>query len=329
MKWKDRKVLASRPNLRPDRNTVRATRAVAAALFTGIALLDRFYQIGPLISGKKGVPEVWQPDSNLLFPQNGAPEQRPSFRVMTLNTAHGRKEGSHQLLQSRQAVKNNLDDIAAMLRREKPDLVALQEVDAPSAWSGMFDHLKHLSEGAAFSHSVLGEHVKGRRNAYGTALVSSLPLEEPLSIRFSPAPPTFAKGAVISTIRLPDAPNTAIDVISLHLDFARKSVRLRQVEELVQKIKSRRRPLIVMGDFNCEWTTGESTLPWLAERLGLRAFRPEATSLVTHPASERRLDWILLSDELVFRSYRTLRDPLSDHLAVMADVALDPANGEP
>ena len=34
------------------------------------------------------------------------------------------------------------------------------------------------------------------------------------------------------------------------------------------------------------------------------------------------IDWILISDELEFTSYRRLEDRLSDHLGIVADVRL-------
>ncbi|MDD5476068.1 MAG: endonuclease/exonuclease/phosphatase family protein [Syntrophales bacterium] len=305
-----------------ERHTVKAARAIAAAFFTGIAIIDRFYQIGPFLSGRKSSSEMWQINSFCSHKSKIDAREWPLLRVMSLNTAHGRKEGSHGILNGELTTRSNLGDIANLLRRLRPDIVALQETDGPSAWSGMFDHVKYLSDRGHYPFSVLGEHVRGKLNVYGTALLSNLPLEDPLSMRFSPAPPTFSKGAVISTVRIPGTPERAIDVVSLHLDFARKSVRMRQVEELVDGLINRANPLIIMGDFNCEWTTGEPSLPFLARRLNLKAFRPEATNMVTHPTSQRRLDWILLSSELEFWSYRTIQEPLSDHLAVVAEIGL-------
>ena len=60
------------------------------------------------------------------------------------------------------------------------------------------------------------------------------------------------------------------------------------------------------------------------EALGLKAFQPEAHS-PTYPAFRplRRLDWILISDELDFGGYGTLPVSVSDHLVVTADLVLD------
>ena len=232
------------------------------------------------------------------------------------------KNNAHQILQKRPATRANLDDIAKILKRERPDIVALQETDGPSVWSGMFDHVEYLAQKADYPYSILGEHVKGKRNVYGTALLSTAPLQTPESIKFSPAPPTFSKGAVISTIRFPGNHSIDIDVVSVHLDFARKSVRKRQAEELADRLLSRERPLILMGDFNCEWTSGESTLPFLTRTLNVKAYRPYAQNLTTYPTSDRRLDWILISPELKFIDYHVFHDTMSDHLGVLSEIGL-------
>ena len=64
-----------------------------------------------------------------------------TLRVMTLNLAHGRGEAFHQLFQKSTTIIQNLDEISAMLKREQADVVALQEADAPSFWSGNFHHV--------------------------------------------------------------------------------------------------------------------------------------------------------------------------------------------
>ncbi|MDY0044491.1 MAG: endonuclease/exonuclease/phosphatase family protein, partial [Syntrophales bacterium] len=166
------------------------------------------------------------------------------------------------------------------------------------------------------------EHVKRKKNVYGTAILSTLPLTMPVSIKFSPAPPTFSKGAVISTVQFPGNSGVDIDIVSVHLDFARKSVRQRQAEELFDRLKERNRPLILMGDFNCEWVSKEQTLKSLSRMLNVKAYHPYAINLATYPASGRRLDWILISPELEFLSYRIFNDKMSDHLGVISEIGL-------
>jgi endonuclease/exonuclease/phosphatase family metal-dependent hydrolase len=111
-----------------------------------------------------------------------------------------------------------------------------------------------------------------------------------------------------------------VDVVSVHLDFLRNSHRRGQVEEMLHTLGRHHRPMVVMGDFNCDWRTGRHTLRHLAESLNLHAWSPEGDHLPTFPTFNRRLDWILISRDLHFRSYRTLEDRVSDHRPVLAEI---------
>ncbi len=249
-------------------------------------------------------------------------KQQTTLSVMTLNIAHGRRDALHQALQRRKTIVANLDRIAEVLVREKPDAVALQEADGPSSWSGKFDHVEHLAKGAQFRYFCRGEHVKGMKLAYGTALLSRGPLSDCRSITFPPSPPTFSKGFVVGTIPWPGQTDVQVDLVSVHLDFARKSVRTKQIRRMIDELSERDRPLIIMGDFNCQWTDKDSPLRTLAERLDLAAYRPKADDMATFIGSEKRLDWILVSSDLEFVRYETIADVLSDHRGVLAVLKL-------
>ena len=244
------------------------------------------------------------------------------LRVMTLNLAHGRSDGRHQALRKRSAIVSNLDDVGEVLNREHPDVVALQEADGPSVWSGNFNHVEYLAENGRFPHSCRGEHVQGMKLSYGTALLSRLPLTDCDSTTFAPSPPTLSKGFVIGTISWPDKPGMAVDIVSVHLDFSRKNVQQRQIRKMIDLLGKRKNPLIVMGDFNCHWKDDDSPLRTLAEELGLYAYEPSKGKMVTFPKLKRRLDWILVSKPLEFARYETVPDTISDHLGVVAELQI-------
>jgi endonuclease/exonuclease/phosphatase family metal-dependent hydrolase len=251
---------------------------------------------------------------------------RTTVKLITLNLAHGRKDGWHQALQSGATIRSNLDEVAECLRRQQPDVVALQEADGPSLWSGGFDHVAHLAETAGCAHHVRGEHVKGMKLSYGTALLSRQPLTDSASTTFAPSPPTFAKGFVVGTVAWPGKPEMQFDVISVHLDFARGSVRKDQVQRLVEELSQRNRPRIILGDFNCQWEEADGPLRMLAGQLDLCPCRPDATDLPTFPTSQKRLDWVLASPQFEFVEYQTLSETLSDHRAVVAVLKLADAD---
>jgi endonuclease/exonuclease/phosphatase (EEP) superfamily protein YafD len=108
----------------------------------------------------------------------------------------------------------------------------------------------------------------------------------------------------------------------VHLDFSRRSVRRSQAAELARVLSAMDGPLIVMSDFNTSWSSDESTLRLLADRLRLKVFQPGAPGLATYPDDDARLDWILVSHELDFVDHQVYPDIVSDHLAVVAELRL-------
>jgi len=253
---------------------------------------------------------------------------KKTLRVMTLNMAHGRKDGFNQLLQSADTIRANLNVIASVLRRVKPDIVALQEVDGPSFWSGGFSHLHYLIEATGLKYAaVRGRHVQGLNLSYGTALLSLLPLKKAQSFSFALSAPSFPKGYVIATMNWPGKTDKLIDVVSLHLDFLRSSVRERQVKSLIQNLIKHENAFIIMGDFNSDWKDSLAILPQLAQQLKLRTYQPLSDGLTTFPLTNKRFDWILISSELRFTRYIVLPDILSDHLAVVAEIQIDSIDG--
>lgn len=239
------------------------------------------------------------------------------LRVMTLNTAHGRSRGWHQTLQRNGRIREQVQRIADLVAREAPDVAALQETDAPSFWSGGFDHPELIGDHAGLEHRVHGAHVVAPRLAYGTALLANRPLEDFVSHRFRRSPPTPTKGFVVATVEFA---GRLVDVVSLHLDFSRAGIRRRQLHDLVHTVRDRHHPKIIMGDFNCRWTGREKTLHALCDQLGLHTWRVDAHDMGTFHRGDARLDWVFASESFAFTEYETLPDEVSDHHAVVATV---------
>ena len=253
----------------------------------------------------------------------------PTFTMATLNVAHGRKEGLNQILLSQKEIKSNLRSVAAQLRATEAHAIALQEADAPSGWSGNFDHVALLASAADYPCYFHGIHDQSNWSSYGTALLSRYPLDRTLSHTFEPSWPTKPKGFVKSQLAW-NPGNTMsspinITLVSVHLDFSRDSVRQKQVEEIVAALKSIATPLVVSGDFNAEWSEESSAVRSLAKALQLHSFDPLSETLGTYTSDGKRLDWILISRQLKFLRYEVLTDAVSDHLTAVAEISLDEA----
>jgi len=264
-------------------------------------------------------------------PRRGAATQRgdgsgytaDSLRLMSLNIAHARRKAQHQSLLKDTTIRRNLELIAGVLERERPQIVALQEADGPSFWSGGFDHVAALAGLAGFPHAFRGEHNReapGRIDlSYGTALLSQLPLAATHSQAFVENW-RDSKGFVAATVAPEALDGEPVDVVSIHLDFLAERVRRRQIEQLVERFRGHDGHLVVMGDFNCAWSERRRSLDLLLHELKLRPCRESAAA--TYPAWRPlvRLDWILVSEGLDFSTYETLDDRVSDHLGVLAQV---------
>jgi endonuclease/exonuclease/phosphatase (EEP) superfamily protein YafD len=123
-----------------------------------------------------------------------------------------------------------------------------------------------------------------------------------------------------STTRNDDqpTPNRTCVAIDPSLDFSRREVREAQIAEMVEALSGLSTPLVILGDFNEDWTLEGSAVRRIVREFGLRAFTPTA-ELGTYKHT-KRLDWILISKELEFIDYVVLPDVVSDHRALMAKI---------
>ena len=247
-------------------------------------------------------------------------DDKSSIKVLSLNMAHGRKNSFTQFFLSETEIRQNLADIAEFLKREGADIVTLQEADAPSWWSGNFNHVEFLAREAGYPWYTQTNHVENWFVNYGTAVLSRFPINRGYGFDFNPTPPTTQKGFTLAEIEWKpakgDQKKMVIDVISVHLDFSRSSKRIEQIEDMRKVLSGRANPAIILGDFNSGWIEGEQELQALARKRNLRTHRPEANTLYTY--FDDRLDWILVSEEFEFCDYYTAPDILSDHLAVIS-----------
>ncbi len=249
-----------------------------------------------------------------------APRPRP-LHVITWNIAHGRGTAALQIGLPRARFQENLLAIAETLRRAQPDVVALQEADAASSWSGRFSHVDWLAEAAGLGHVAHGLHADSDLLGlhYGTALLARSPWHEIHWHAFN-SDRLDTKGYVLAQLELDGRP---LLVVSVHLDFRGPPIRRKQALQLVGHLRDHALPMVVLGDFNCIWPAEDDALRMIAEQLDLRAFDAGAVDRRTFPshAPHARLDWILISREFEFVTYGRLPEQFSDHLAVNAHIA--------
>lgn len=241
-------------------------------------------------------------------------------RVLTLNVAHGRGTSFHQALTSRRAIERNLDAVADLVLATHADVVAFQELDAASSWSGGFDHLEHLARRTGLPHLAHGIHagLSLAKIAYGTGVLSRWEIPAQASARFGKNV-LDTKGYVLAHVATPWG---ALDVVSVHLDFKRAAERRAQLADVSRHLELREdptRPLVVAGDFNTSLEARCGTLRGFVLRHGL--YVPEGPRL-TFPARRpsRSLDHVLISPTLEVVHQEVLPVTVSDHRPVLVEV---------
>ena len=261
--------------------------------------------------------------SNVL--EKGNPQK---LKAISLNLAHGRKISFSQLFVGSDEIRSNLLSIAEFLKQENADIVALQEADQESFWSGDFDHVAFLAEAAGYPWFVSAVHVNNPLGTYGTAILSRLPIKEALGFTFQPTPPTTNKGYTLIQVNWQpeqvvedEHREYLIDIVSVHLDFSRTSKRELQLDELALTLANRDNSAIILGDFNSEWLGEEKVIQKFAEHGKYRAYKPESNSF--HSYADKRLDWVLITKDLTFHDYYIADEALSDHKPVVVHITRD------
>jgi endonuclease/exonuclease/phosphatase family metal-dependent hydrolase len=232
------------------------------------------------------------------------------LRVLTYNIHHG--EGTDG--------KIDLERIAKIIQAEKPDLVALQEVDQRTKRSGGVDQAGRLAELTGM-HGTFGKAMDFQGGAYGVATLSRWPLQDP---RVHPLP---APAGVEPRVLLEVGVNLHGDAQAMrffvtHVDHksdpAHRAEQVAKIRELVSPASSPAVPAVLAGDLNAT-PKSEVIKRLLADWTDSAA---EETFLTCPSHAPRvKIDYVLFRPATAWRATETraIAEPVaSDHLPVIA-----------
>ena len=272
---------------------------------------------------------------------SGAVSFNGRLRVVTFNIAHGRGLArSNWQLGGKEAQLNRLNQIAALLRDERADIVVLNEVDFDAIWSSSVNQARYIAEKAGFP--FLAE----QRNfdmaipfislRWGNAILSKHPIKNPRGVNFA----AYAnwerilaghKKGLLCEIQLSEGSITRL--LGLHLDSRSESTRLLAAEQ-IEKIRAESKtPLIVAGDMNSGpvgfpgvglTPDGQTSMSYLLARGAYRTapLTEPGPDDYTFPAANptKVIDWILVTQEWEIISRTVLFRLFSDHNAVLMEI---------
>lgn len=130
------------------------------------------------------------------------------------------------------------DRTAAVIAQQRPDIVALQELDSMTGRSGHRDQLDELASRTGY-HPIFGAAIDFDGGQYGVGILSH---EIPLSIRRIPLPGEEPR--VLLVVELED-----YVIACTHLDLD-EAQRLASVPLIVEEAQQWQKPFLLVGDWN-------------------------------------------------------------------------------
>jgi len=161
--------------------------------------------------------------------------QHTTLRMLAYNIKHGLGNDG----------KVDLERTAAVINAQRPDLVALQEVDNGVERTGGVDQARRLGELTGM-YAVFGDFMEYQGGHYGMAILSRHPIIESENHRLPAG--VEPRSALAVRVRVDDS-GREIVFVGIHL-YSTLEERLCQAKRVVDALADEAVPVILAGDFN-------------------------------------------------------------------------------
>lgn len=232
-----------------------------------------------------------------------------TFRVMTYNIHHG--EGLDG--------KVDLPRVAALIRREGADIVALQEVDKGVERTGRRDLPAELAELSGMS-CVFSNNYSFQGGEYGNAVLTRFPIKSTANFHYQKVNETEQRGLLELTL---DVHGRDLVFLTTHIDHRQPdAARWSNVGEIEARVKSHgQQPVILCGDFNDQ--PSSRVRRRLAETFNDAWVLAGKGDGFTIPAEKptRRIDYIWISKDKSLKALTAWvpKSEASDHRPLVAE----------
>ncbi|MGX5819510.1 endonuclease/exonuclease/phosphatase family protein [Chitinophaga lutea] len=242
--------------------------------------------------------------------------QRPAssgdtLRVMTYNIHHCNPPTKIK------SGEIDLDAVAKVINDQRPDVVALQEVDVRTKRANGVDQAKALAEKTGMN-VYFAKAIDHDGGDYGVAILSRFRMSNARTVRLPEESNPAAEDRVVALAEIRFRNGHKLTIASTHLDVSTAANRDEQATAIVGIAAKLKRPMIIGGDFNAK--PDSRTYEILAE-----AFVPSCTDCgFTIPVDKpnRVIDFVFASkgSRLEPVASAVVNEPYpSDHLPVITD----------
>ena len=213
--------------------------------------------------------------------------------------------------------KLDLNRIARVIQSVRPDIVALQEVDANSRRSDSVNQPTRLADLVGM-HVVFGANIQLNGGGhYGNAVLSKFPIQSYENHSLPNTNGGEQRGVLACKIQIPGISRPLV-FLATHFDHRKDDAQRFESAQFVNKlISDTGAPAILAGDMND--VLGSRTLYELQKRWRSTTAKPLPTIPVAKP--ERQIDFILYRPANTFRvkEVKVLDERVaSDHRAIFA-----------
>lgn len=237
-----------------------------------------------------------------------------TIKVMTYNVHHCNPPVKPGVI--------DIDAIAAVIKKEKPDVIALQEIDVNTGRSGHINEAEQLALKAGYKSFFFAKAIDFDGGQYGVAILSKYPLSG-MKVHALPTDETAGgehRVLAIGTVTLPGG--KTFHFACTHLDAERNDAsRLLQIKEIKRLTEESSYPLIIAGDFNA--VAGSSVINILDENFTRTCSNCKSTLL--EDGNTDAIDFIAFRSKTEFEviSHNVVNErQASDHMPVIAVIQL-------
>ncbi|TXH20785.1 MAG: endonuclease/exonuclease/phosphatase [Chitinophagaceae bacterium] len=146
--------------------------------------------------------------------------------------------------------KIDVDAIAAVIKAQNADVVALQEIDVNTGRSGKINQAELLAKKASYPSFYFAKAMDFDGGQYGLLILSKHPLTNMQTIMLPRTDPKKDEPRVLALATVNLANGKSFQFGSTHLEAYNKASRLQQIQKIQQVASQSNIPFIVAGDFN-------------------------------------------------------------------------------
>lgn len=216
--------------------------------------------------------------------------------------------------------KLDLQRIADVINRERPDLVGLQEVDRGVKRTDGKDEIAELAAMTRMEYAF-APNLDYQGGKYGVAILSRFPIKNTVHRMFENKRETERRGMLLVEV---EVDRRRVTFVTTHLDYQFEDGRLFETEQLMKHLGDVKGPLIVVADLNDVPTGSAYQLmrtkfddAWVVSRAAGDGF--------SYPADKpaKRIDHIFTSKGVRAKKAWVVETLASDHVPVVAEVELE------